>query len=132
MFWNERATYIRRGSFAPVLYPTERVATTSASFQGLAQFERTLERQTEIVNKQFYPKRKWMNVTGATKLSQSFRDMIADVRSQLSMAHEEMTQAMTELQASTETAKAVVKAVKAETADLTAALGQITNGPPSS
>lgn len=68
------------------------------------------------------------NLTGATFLASLIRKQQADIKQQLADAGSEMTKAITELQGVADEATNQVKAVKAETADLKAALGLNSNG----
>jgi hypothetical protein len=70
------------------------------------------------------------NLTGASFLAQLIRTQQASIKKQLADAGTEMTAAITELQDVANEATNQVKAVKAETADLKAALGLNSNGEP--
>jgi hypothetical protein len=70
------------------------------------------------------------NLTGASFLANLIRTQHAAIKKQLADAGTEMTVAMTELQDTANEATNQVKAVKAETADLKAALGLNSNGEP--
>lgn len=67
------------------------------------------------------------NLTGASFLADLIRQQQAAIKTQLAKAGEEMSIAMTELQDTANEATNQVKAVKAETADLRAALGMNSN-----
>lgn len=69
------------------------------------------------------------NVTGASALGSLFRNHLADVKAQLAKASQEMDVAMGDLKDTASQATEMVKAVKAETADLKASLGLHSNGP---
>jgi len=71
------------------------------------------------------------NLTGASFLANLIRTQQAAIKQQLAEAGTELTAAMTELQATANEATNQVNAVKAETADLRAALGMNSNGDPS-
>lgn len=71
------------------------------------------------------------NLTGASFLANLIRTQQAAIKQQLAQAGTEMTEAMGELQGIANEATNQVKAVKAETADLKAALGLNSNGEPS-
>jgi hypothetical protein len=73
---------------------------------------------------------KMANVTGASALGNLFRKHLADVKAQLAQAGEEMDGAMVELKSTASQATEMVKAVKAETADLKASLGLHSNAGP--
>ena len=68
------------------------------------------------------------NLTGASFLANLIRTQQAAIKAQLAQAGTELTAAMTELQDTANEATNQVKAVKAETADLKAALGLNSNG----
>lgn len=68
------------------------------------------------------------NLTGASFLANLIREQQAAIKKQLADAGTEMSAAMTELQGVANEATNQVKAVKAETADLKAALGLNSNG----
>ena len=68
------------------------------------------------------------NLTGASFLANLIRTQHAAIKEQLSKAGTEMTDAINELQGIANEATNQVKAVKAETADLKAALGLNSNG----
>lgn len=70
------------------------------------------------------------NLTGASFLANLIREQQAAIKKQLADAGTEMSAAMTELQGVANEATNQVKAVKAETADLKAALGLNSNGEP--
>ena len=70
------------------------------------------------------------NLTGASFLANLIRTQQAAIKKQLADAGTEMTVAMSELQGIANEATNQVKAVKAETADLNAALGLNSNGDP--
>lgn len=119
---------LRRGAdqvlyVEPSLYPTEKPAHPN-TLQGIAQFDRTLTNQTEIV------RRNAMSVTGAKGLGDQFRTALASVKAKIDKAGADMNTAMTELHDTADTATRMVKQVEAESADLKAALGTITNGGP--
>lgn len=68
------------------------------------------------------------NLTGASFLANLIREQQAAIKKQLDQAGTEMQSAMSELQGVANEATNQVKAVKAETADLRAALGLNSNG----
>lgn len=70
------------------------------------------------------------NLTGASFLANLIRQQQAAIKAQIAQAGTEMQAAMTELQDVANEATNQVKAVKAETADLKAALGLNSNGDP--
>lgn len=70
------------------------------------------------------------NLTGASFLANLIRQQQAAIKKQIADAGTEMQAAMTELQDVANEATNQVKAVKAETADLKAALGLNSNGSP--
>lgn len=70
------------------------------------------------------------NLTGASFLAQLIRSQQAAIKKQLADAGSEMSEAMSELQDVANEATNQVKAVKAETADLKAALGLNSNSDP--
>lgn len=70
------------------------------------------------------------NLTGASFLADLIRTQQASIKQQLAQAGTELTAAMTELQDTANEATNQVKAVKAETADLRAALGLNSNDGP--
>lgn len=70
------------------------------------------------------------NLTGASFLANLIRQQQAAIKKQIAEAGTEMQVAMTELQDVANEATNQVKAVKAETADLRAALGLNSNGAP--
>lgn len=71
------------------------------------------------------------NLTGASFLANLIRQQQAAIKAQIAQAGTEMQTAMSELQEVANEATNQVKAVKAETADLKAALGLNSNGEPS-
>jgi replicative DNA helicase len=70
------------------------------------------------------------NLTGASFLANLIRTQHAAIKRQLDEAGTELVTAMTELQDTANEATNQVKAVKAETADLKAALGLNSNNEP--
>lgn len=84
--------------------------------------------KVEIITPKAEPLKK--NITGATFLAGLFRQRIADTRATLAKAGEDLNAAVTELEDTATHAVNQVKAVKAETADLKAALGLNSNGEP--
>ena len=71
-----------------------------------------------------------MSVTGAKFLAEQIRNQLAAAKAQLNQAGQEMTDVMAELQDTANAATQQVKDIKAETADLKAALGLNSNGAP--
>lgn len=69
-------------------------------------------------------------VTGAKALGNMFRGHLAEIKSQIDKAGQEMNIAMGDLKETATQATEMVKAVKAETADLKASLGLHSNNPP--
>ena len=67
------------------------------------------------------------NITGAGYLAGLFRQRIADVKATLAKSGEDLNDAVTELEDVATQAVNRVKSVKAETADLKAALGLTSN-----
>jgi hypothetical protein len=76
------------------------------------------------------PEEKPMSVTGAKFLAEQIRNQLAEAKAQLTQAGEEMTGAVTELKGVADQATKQVQDIKAETADLKAALGLNSNGGP--
>ena len=93
--------------------------------QGMAQLQFALDRTVAKINW-----REQMGITSASLLGNQFRQGLAGIRAKLDKASADMNSAMTELNDTADAATATVKQVQAETADLKAALGQVTNGPP--
>ncbi len=104
---------------------TTKVAPTT-TLVGLAQFDVKL---TDIVA-DIKQERKMSNITGAGFLGNQFKEALAQVKSKLTKAGSDLNTAVTELNTKADQASAIVKQVEAETADLTATLGQLTNGAP--
>jgi hypothetical protein len=111
----------------PLVLTSDPLPTTST--QGLAQLDRTLALNVKSINES-EAKPKMANITGATALGNQFRTLLAGVKAQLDQASSDMNSAMTELTDTASQATAMVKQVKAETADLKAALGLSSNNPP--
>lgn len=99
------------------------------SLQGMAQLDRTVTVSVKQINESG-TKPKMANITGATALGNQFRTLLAGVKAQLDSASNDMNVAMTELKNTSDQATEMVKQVKAETADLKAALGLSSNGGP--
>jgi hypothetical protein len=72
-----------------------------------------------------------MSVTGAKFLAEQIRNQLAAAKAQLNQAGDEMTTAMGNLQSVADAATKQVQEIKAETAELQAALGLNSNGGPS-
>ncbi len=127
---------LRRGSEVVVVQRhndgtlTAQTITTKAAptttLVGLAQYDVKL---TDIVA-DIKQERKMSNITGAGFLGNQFKTALADVKSKLNKAGSDLSSAVSELNSKADQASAIVKQVEAETADLTATLGQITNGAP--
>jgi ABC-type transporter Mla subunit MlaD len=96
----------------------------------LEQFARSLDRAVAVTNKEFNMADVPRNVTGASALGQMFRQSLAEIKAALDGAQAEMATAIGDLRQTATQATHVVKQVKAETADLKAALGLHTNSPP--
>lgn len=93
---------------------------------GLAQFDNKL---TDIVTG-IKQEKKMSNITGAGFLGNQFKTALAGVKAKLNKAGSDLSTAVGELNDKADQASAIVKQVEAETADLTATLGQLSNGGP--
>lgn len=71
-----------------------------------------------------------MSFTGAGYLANQFRALLDDVKADLAVASQEMAHAVSELKATADEAFEHVKTVRKETAELKAAFGLHSNGPP--
>jgi|SRR5579863_2375132 len=105
--------------------PITTKAAPTTTLVGLAQFDNKL---TDIVSD--IKEKRMSNITGAGFLGNQFKTALADVRSKLNKSGLDLTAAVGELNAKADQASTIVKQIEAETADLTATLGQITNGAP--
>lgn len=100
------------------------------TLRGLQQFGKKLGNLVETLNSFPTKQDQNMSITGAPLLGEQFRSLLGEVKKQLAQAAEEMNGAMGELKDTTVQAAGMVKQVKAETADLKAALGLNSNNPP--
>lgn len=110
----------------PALFPSEK-PKSSASLQGAAQFERTLNVQVQKVNESMAS-----NITGASLLGDQFKSALAEIKTAITKTQGEMTAALSDLKDTAGQASGMVAQIKQESAQLKAALGLSTNNPPSS
>jgi exonuclease VII small subunit len=68
------------------------------------------------------------NVTGARHLASSFRDRLAAARQKIAGIDINLSNAMSELERTTESAESIVRDVERESAELQASLATLTNG----
>jgi hypothetical protein len=71
-----------------------------------------------------------MSITGASHLSTSIRDMIAQAKSRVADAHSKIGDAVDNLGSAAGQAEKIAAAINAEADDLLASAGQYTNGGP--
>lgn len=95
------------------------------SLPGMVQLAKNVETAVVQTNRESK-----MSITDAPKLGEAFRNLLSEVKTALANATADMNGAMTELKDTTSQAVGMVKQVKAETADLKAALGLSSNNPP--
>ncbi len=108
---------------------TTKVASPS-TLVGLAQFDTKLTDIVADIVADIKQEKKMSNITGAGFLGNQFKTALADVKNKLNKAGSDLSAAVGELNSKADLASTIVKQVEAETADLTATLGQITNGAP--
>jgi hypothetical protein len=123
---NEVVVVQRHNDGTITAQPITTKAAPTTTLVGLAQFDTKL---TDIVS-DIKQERRMSNITGAGFLGNQFKTALADVKNKLNKAGSDMNAAVTELNAKADQASTIVKQIEAETADLTATLGQITNGAP--
>jgi hypothetical protein len=97
-----------------------------AARRGLSAALYRLSKEVKSRNKKARP----MSITGASHLSSSIRDMIAEAKARVTDAHSKIGGAVDNLAGAADAAVKIANAINAEADDLLASAGQFSNGGP--